>query len=370
VVPSGRASIERMAYAAIQKHPRHRVSVPVRVKPIETGRESVLELDDISLGGAYIRAQSTPKPGSLVSLWLPFAAPAVVVAEVVHVIDVAKSVEKARPPGMGVQFCALPPLAERALRAFVARLVGEDRRAQAKNAAARFVDRAHVEVSTDRTTLALLWSDGLCEGTLSAHAAQCDVRVGGRVVVAIGPLRFEADVVSCDEGDACLRFVDLNGKKLTSLTQYVDGTADTIAAVGWSPSPREERLRRVLADARRLFDGLESGDAWAALGLPDGAAEEEVRARLALLDDAFGATYDEAAPPQRARLKAASLAVAYLVRADLAEESRLFALFEGHVSAERLLEAARAGEALVRLRPTDVLLRDRVASIVLRLRSL
>src|SRR5688572_13568315 len=91
-----------MAYAAIQKHPRFRVTLPVDIVR-ESGEVEQRAIEDISLGGLFIRTPAPVPPGSFVRMHLALAqtAPAVpLMGRVVHVIDDAASVQKRREPGM------------------------------------------------------------------------------------------------------------------------------------------------------------------------------------------------------------------------------------------------------------------------------
>jgi tetratricopeptide (TPR) repeat protein len=82
----------------VQRHPRHRVNVPVGVIVGLSDVES-LSLDDISLGGAFIRTPRPRDPGSRLRLEMPGVS---IGARVVHVIDAGNAM--ARAPGMGVEF--------------------------------------------------------------------------------------------------------------------------------------------------------------------------------------------------------------------------------------------------------------------------
>jgi hypothetical protein len=88
----------------LQRHPRHRVNVAVGVI---VGLSDVerLALDDISLGGAFIRTPRPRDPGCRLRLEMRGVS---IGARVVHVIDAANGF--ARAPGMGVAFDSeLPP---------------------------------------------------------------------------------------------------------------------------------------------------------------------------------------------------------------------------------------------------------------------
>ncbi len=289
-----------MVFAAVQKHPRYRVSVPVEVVGA-AGDATALRLEDISLGGAFIRTPMPHPPGSFVRVRLPIPDAPALMGRVVHVIDGASSVVKSRAPGMGIQFDGLSPANEESLRCFVDRLITEQRRSRARRGDARFVDDAHVQVTKDRGALARLWASGLAEGALEVDG---EGRAGNRVVVDIGPLRFGADVLDARPASATLRLVDMQGDKRDALARFIAGV-DNVIRVTPARAP-DPLLARALAEARRLCTGVEGGDALVGLGLPRGSTGDAVRARAAELAALFSTELPDASPPQRVRLASAA----------------------------------------------------------------
>jgi hypothetical protein len=291
-------------FAAVQKHPRYRVSVPVAVTT-QAGATEQLRIEDISLGGVFIRTTLPSPPGSFVAVRLPLGDPEhpfALMGRVVHVIDGAASVEKARAPGMGVQFDGLSPQHERLLRSFVDGLVDEERRLRERRDGARFIDLAHVELTTDREQLRRLWTEGLARGEIYAHG---EGKRGNRVSVAVGPLTLAADVVRVDERGALLHIADLqragpNRDKLDALAKYVEGTSTRLTAPD-KPAV-DDGMVQALADARRLYRCVDDGDNHAALALDDDAGPYEIQERARELIARFTTKYASISAPQRARL--------------------------------------------------------------------
>ena len=303
-----------MGTSSVQKHPRYRVDASVDVVTASAEMQK-LALTDISLGGMFIRTNAPPPPGSAVRVRLFSTAPDAtlgLMGRVVHVIDGAMGSRKAHPPGMGVQFEGLSPHTQALLEVFVDGLAQEARRARARFlGVARFVEGgAAVEVAAERAVLAELWSQqNLKHGGLYADGPP--PARGTQVVVRMGSLVFRADVVHVDAGaGAGLQLLDFDGHKREAVRRFVEGVADGIAVepAAFVGPP----LGKVLAAARRLFDGLEANDGFGALGLPDTADDEAVRNRTLGLSRLFAADRPDATPPQRARIEAATRAVARL----------------------------------------------------------
>jgi uncharacterized protein (TIGR02266 family) len=129
--------VDDMTYAAVQKHPRYKVSVPVDVLDPD-GQLHALRLDDVSLGGVFIATPAPAPPGSVVRVLLPLeddGAPLQVRGRVVHVLDEAAGKAKERAQGMGVQFDDLEADAARALHRFVDGLAAQARRIALRDAA-------------------------------------------------------------------------------------------------------------------------------------------------------------------------------------------------------------------------------------------
>lgn len=299
----------------IQKHPRFRTSVPIGlVTP--SGDVEEFTLEDISLGGLFVRTLVPAPAGSFVRLRLPLGDGALsLMGRVVHVIaDDTAARSKTRARGMGVQFDGLAPDTERRLAQFVGGLVNEQRRRRDVDGKPRFIDENRVHVPADRATLARLWTAGLERGLLTALTAHArgNVRGGMQVAVGIGPLRFTAEVVVVDQDAAGLRFVDLRGAGRTAIAAFIAGQGETLAEIrpaALTPPSGSDHdvvdIRPVLAEARRLLAHLETDDLYGALSLDDGAAETQLLARVRTLSSSFAAARPHATPPQRARLDAA-----------------------------------------------------------------
>jgi hypothetical protein len=357
-------------FVGVQKHPRFRVTADVELISA-SGDVRPLPLEDISLGGVFIRTTAPEAPGSFVRLRLPSGGvAATVVGRVVHVIDGPASVAKARAPGMGVQFDGLSPDTHGVVRAFVDALVERERVRRATKHPARFVDATHVEVWGLRSVLAELWP-ALSRGELRAHGA---ARIGSRVAIVFGPLTLSGDVVGADvdaqgneAGGMVLRVRDFTGVKREAVRRFVDGETDGIVLDSDSFGARmrvdDVVLEHVLGDARRLFDGIEADDGLSAIGLPDDAGSAEVTERTSMLLARFRTPQPHASKPQAARLEAA-------VGALLALEPTLLAQLLDRCEARGAwIDAARAGEALLRLRHGDLELHARVCAIVDRARA-
>ena len=308
-----------MPFAPVQKHPRYRVSVPVSVIT-HSGDLEELPLEDVSLGGVFIKTSRPWPRGSFVRLRFPVddnAPPLGLMGRVVHVIDEETSAQKSRAPGMGVQFDGLSPDTEAMLRRFVGKLVEAERRLRERQDAAHFVDVGRVEVAVERTALARLWADGLDHGSLCASG---EARLGNRVSVVIGPCKVFADVVHVDVGaGARLLLLDWHGAKREAVKRFVEGTAqelaiDAVTAIG-------PPLGKVLAEARRLFHGIASGDGFSAMGLAATASADDVNVRARELLAGFSAAHEDASRPQRARLTEAVRALTGLAASLLEREA-------------------------------------------------
>lgn len=305
----------------IQKHPRYRVQAEVDVVD-DSAAIRRRPLENISLGGMFIKDAAPPAPGSMLRLRLQDARgePLGIAARVVHVIDEPQGALKHHPPGMGVQFDQLSPATAEKLRAFVDSLVREAQAAQRRAQGVRFIDARTVEVSVGRALLRALWEESLRLGGLFAEGPLPPL--GARVRVCIGPLRLSAEVVQVQPGvGAGLQLLDLEGPARVALERYVEGTAAEITVE--RAAPRGPPLAKVLAEARQLFAGVDAGDGFAALGLPTTANEGDVKKRVAVLTRSFFGPHPEATPPQAARIEAALRALSRLEPALIARVTAL-----------------------------------------------
>ncbi len=299
-------------YAAVQKHPRYPLEVPVDVVT-PAAEVQQLALVDISLGGVFIRTARPPPPGSALRLRIrtgEAAASLGLTGRVVHILDEDEARRKAHPPGMGVQFEGISEQTRAQLQRLVDGLVEAARRERARRGAVRFAPPAAIVVSPERGAVAALWEQGLKHGGVFVECPQ-GPPFGARVGVSIGPLTLKADVVHIDAGRGFgVQVLDLDEKKREALLRFAQGTAEHIAV-------EEVRvvgppLGKVLAAARRLFTGIDEGDLFGGAGLPDTAGADEVKVRVAGLVRLFSTRRPDATPPQQARIEAASRAAAKL----------------------------------------------------------
>lgn len=306
----------------IQKHPRYRVQAEVDVVDDRAAMRR-LPLENISLGGMFIRDPAPPAPGALLRLCLHDRAGAEalgVVARVVHVIDEPQATLKQHPQGMGVKFDALSPATTEKLRVFVDSLVREATLVQRRAGGVRFVSSSTVEVSVGRAILRALWEQSLKVGGLFAEGASPPL--GSRVEVLLGSLRLAAEVVQVLPGvGAGLQLVDFLGPTRQALERYVEGTAEEIRVD--KAELRGPPLARVMAAVRQLFAGVEAADGFAAIGVPPTADEAEVKKRVASLTRLFFGPHPEASPPQAARIEAALRALSRLEPALMARVAAL-----------------------------------------------
>ena len=105
-----------MTYAAVQKHPRFKVSVPVDVLDPD-GRLHALRLDDVSLGGVFIATYRALPIGSEVDIQLELPTGSLHATGVVRWHRTVDACEDW--PGMGVQFSELTEDAKARVREFI-----------------------------------------------------------------------------------------------------------------------------------------------------------------------------------------------------------------------------------------------------------
>ncbi len=301
----------------LPKHPRYRVRADVDVVEADAALRR-LPLENISLGGMFIKTLAASTPGSSlrVRLFDPASdATLGVTARVVHVIDEPASLIKRHPAGMGVQYLDVAPHTAALLRAFVERLAQSAQVEPVRTSSARFVSAQAVEVDPGRLALRALWEQSLKVGGLFAEGPP--PALGSAVEVRIGGLRLRGEVVHVQPGvGAGVQLADPTGEGRAAVVRYLAGEVDRLgqpAAV-----PRGPPLHKVLALVRQLFAGLEVADGFAALALPMTATEEDVRRRAASVRRILASPHADATPPQAARIEAALRALARLEPALLA----------------------------------------------------
>ncbi len=300
-----------MPFTAVQKHPRYRLSDAVDV--VTSAAElHQLDAENISLGGVFLKTTSPAPRGSPVRLRLRSAGPGAatigLMGRVVHVIDEAVGARKSHPPGMGVQFDPLSPQTETLLRRFVDGLAAQAEPAE-ERPPVRFVGPASIEVNATRSVVRQLWEQSLSVGGLFAEGETPPL--GSLLSVRIGPLSLVGEVVHLVLGHgAGVQLTNLDGGKREALQRFVDGVDSVLAyqEVKAAGPP----LGKLLGAVRRLFQGIEANDGFAALGLTATATAEEISGRAQLLERVFQMAPADATPPQLARLEAAQRALARL----------------------------------------------------------
>ena len=295
-----------MSLSGLQKHPRYPLFVTVDVV---TASAEVLQLTsaNLSLGGIFLQTTAPAPLGSEVRMRLHSAlGPIGLFGHVAHLIDEAAGARRSHPPGMGVQFAALPAATEELLQRIVDQLAVEAEQRKLRQAAAVFVDGA-VTVRATRAVLQQLWAESLKHGGLFIDGSALPL-LGASVKVLIGPLTFDAEVVHHDPGrGAGLQLKDLSGPKREALTRFVDGVDDVL--IYQEVKNVGAPLQKLLADVRRLFVGIEINDGCAGLGLPPLSPEAAVQAALQVLGRALAVPPTDATPPQLARLQQAAAAL-------------------------------------------------------------
>jgi tetratricopeptide (TPR) repeat protein len=295
----------------IQKYPRYRLNAPIDLFTALSEHRG-LPLENISLGGVFIRTTEPPPPGARVKLLLQpdlgdaTASPLRLIGRVVHVIDERMGQIKAHPPGIGVQFEGVTGEIEAQLQRLVDALAERARRERVRRSGARFVDHATVYVRPERDLLTELWGQSLKHGGLFAEGDPPPF--GTQLTVVIGSMHVRAEVVHVQENGAGLQLKDFDGVRATAIQRFVDGETEEIEYQ--EDKPVGPPLGKVLAVVRRLFAGLEEDDPLGALGLAPTAHEKEVQTRAEGLRRLLSVKPPGASPPQLARIDAAFRAVA------------------------------------------------------------
>jgi hypothetical protein len=370
-------------FAHVQKHPRYRLNAPVDVVTASAQIEQ-MPLENISLGGAFIKTARPAPKGSALRLRLHSADAAVtfgLVGRVVHVIEERDSEKKAHPAGMGVEFEGLSSETQALLERLVEGLVDAARHERARRSAARWQPPSTIVVRDERAIVATLWAQGLDRGALYVESPEAPA-FGTRVSVSVGALTLHGDVVHADPGRGFgVQILDLDAKKRAAVAAFADGTAESIAVeeVKVVGPP----LGKVLAAARRLFTGIEENDGFSGIGLPDTSTADEVRERCEGMRRLFSTHRPDATPPQAARIEAACRAVARLepvllarvaamrkeaelatVKVDVSDEVRELVTEGTRCELQnKKVEARTAFERALELAPDDDALRQKLASL-------
>lgn len=290
-------------------HPRFRVAslINVFVGDVVTS----LHLEDISRGGAFLRTESPPARGSVVTLSLraPDSAdgPIQVPARVVHVLDRAAATSLSREPGIGVQFEELAADVAVRLGAFIDRLAGDPANHAAPGGAATSSD------SRER---------------LLALAAESEL------LVAAGDLESAKRVLSQAQGLA-VKDDDVR-RKLLNVNESIDAAqANAFLERAMRGGPQAVELARRATQLRPVRDVL----------------------LRSLAVFARGGAHDEVAD-----------VADQLLELDPDDEGALRTLLDANVAMQRWPVAVSAAESLLRLRPHDEQLRATLQEVLAQAR--
>lgn len=418
----------------VQQHPRYRVSVPVGlVTP--SGDIEVLALEDISLGGMFIRTLLPAPAGTAVRLRLPLDRDDALSlhGRVVHVIDETVSRAKARAPGMGVQFDGLSSDTARSLARFVDALVAlqrEDRLARDAAPTVWAVPQRHELAAVVGEAARLLACVGTKDayGALALSPAATDEEVATRVselALVFSPPHPDASPAEHALLEGAVRAVAALALTLlppTIVGEPIEPALSDVFAPFLSPEPPpgsvaprapdpsddvlREELTELIAEAEFLASAGRPEEAQATLLDARGLAPDHtgVQRRLASLADTMDAAHANALLDGAERLprdqrvsralkasrvsssrpvllramrmlaSAGALNDMLAVAEHLADllpddELPLFAILQVNERARRWPAAARAGEALLRLRPDDLALHERVTALAAAARN-
>lgn len=271
----------------LQQHPRYRVNAFIQV--FSGQHTAQLLLEDIGLGGAFLRTEAAPPRGSVIVLRLPFTDSALdVPARIVHVLDRTAAATVSREPGIGVRFDELTHDVNARLGVFVAQLAHEHAGA------------AGGKAMSDRDKLVGLVAES-------------------EFLVAAGDLESARRVLGQAQGlapeDDDIR------RKLLNVNESIDAAqANAFIAEAMRGGPRAVELARRATQLRPVRDVL----------------------LRSLAVFARGGAHDEVADVAE-----------QLLELDPDDEGALRTLLNANVAMERWAVAARAAESLLRLRPED-----------------
>ena len=379
----------------VQQHPRYPVPQAARIVTVG-GDVEELTLEDVSLGGAFVRTESPYPPG--VALTLQFvvdATPLSLAAEVAHVVTPAMATVVGHAPGMGVRFQRMSAQDAELVRAFVDGAA----RAQLKNVADDAIDAMagrvqnvavnvaenvavnvaeNVDESVDDSKRAdsaeAARSSERATRAAAAHGAVDDVvvappprapplpRTPSRPAMGVAPppqpparpdpaieAKVEALIGDADAAEAA--------NDLVTTLRLLD------AALALMPGNDDVRSRATLLrreraprHAAQLLDDAMRGRA-------PKAAAEMVREAVRLSTDRTVLARAVELLVTLGERDDAVRAAHYLVAHYPDDQTTLSFLLEAHVSAGRFADAMPYGEQLVRLNPSDVSLRERVQKV-------
>lgn len=322
----------------VQKFPRLKTDILVRVVQPETQQVQVRSLANISLGGVFVCSPDQVVAGSALMLILhPPGNPFGGSARVVHTLDSHTASRKNHPQGFGVEFETLTDTAWQALELFVQDLTRHTRNTSpvpvapeqhavpvgAFRSHPRLEEHGRVTLNVDsHRALEDLWVHDFSRGGLFVETMR-PPPVGTEVVVDLhaptGELRLRAEVVHIMEASLAartghppgvgLQFLDLSKGVGDALKRLVDGKGNAQPS---APSTATAPLAHVMAEAARFLAAVEHGDARSALGLPPGAPPSELAQRVDELRALFHQPPADASAPQSARLATAARVLARL----------------------------------------------------------
>jgi tetratricopeptide (TPR) repeat protein len=295
-----------------QKHPRYPSDARAVVR-FPHGEERVLSLINISKGGMFACANEhelfAPGIDVDVRVHLPSTLLLTGRATVVHVLSIALAKQKHHAPGVGFSFAALDDTSRSSLQRYLAE------QARARRGPRIETGRVIVEIAS-RAELHALWSGELKSGGLFVSVPNPPMR-GTALPVEFrtpdGRLSVTGEVVHVVSSDDAKQTgypvgiglaLNITADVRARVNAYLSGQtqefghdgADVLSLVPVSS---------VIQAARRLFDGLERGDAFFAAGLhADASADDEKRA-IHTLTGLFTLPFPDASPAQQARIDTA-----------------------------------------------------------------
>lgn len=163
----------------------------------------------------------------------------------------------------------------------------------AKRRHPRFVARQSVELlAEDRNDLRQVWVADISKGGLFVETDD-PPPLRSKLQVAIqtpdGVIRLSAEVVHVLDTDTAtaagakpgvgLQFVDLDADYRTAIEAYVEGLSQTLTEVTEPPPPPTDQ-KAVMAVIKRVMQGFEDEDLYAALGMPPLASTREIEVRV------------------------------------------------------------------------------------------
>jgi len=326
-----------------QKHPRYPSDARAVVR-LPHGEERVLSLINISKGGMFACANEHDlfAPGTAVDVrvLLPSTVLLSGRATVVHVLSIALAKQKHHAPGVGFSFASLDDTSKSSLQRYLSE------QARARRGPRLEMGRVVVEIAS-RAEFDALWSGELKSGGLFVSVPNPPTRgtalpvefrtpdgrlsVSGEVVHVVTPEEAKQSGYPVGVGLAIQFTPDIRARVAAYLSgqtqEFGHDGADVLSLVPVSS---------VIQAARRLFDGLERGDAFFAAGLHADASLDDEKRAIHTLTGLFSLPFPDASPAQQARIDAASRALDRVAK--LMREARQ-AKLEGQITTTKTEEA-------------------------------